>query len=119
MSAHILQVAYYHPLQELRAEMLRGSGYQVTSVSGNNEAMGLNAAVIAAADLVLVGFSAQHSVRSTIVHWFKVHYPNIPVVVLQFSEWERFAEADVATLSEDPAIWLAEIASTLRFKGTA
>jgi len=116
MPAHILQVAYYRPLQELRAETLRGAGYQVTSVSGNNEAMGLNAAVVAAADLVLVGFSAEHSIRSAIVHWFKLHYPNIPVVVLQFNDWERFAEADVATVSEDPAIWLAEIASTLRFK---
>jgi len=117
MPAHILQVAYYHPLQELRAETLRAAGYLVTSASGNNDAMRLDVAVIAAADLVLVGFCAEHSIRSAIVHWFKVQYPNIPVVVLQFSDWERFAEDDVATLSEDPAIWLAEIASTLRFQG--
>ncbi len=113
---HILQVAYYHPLQELRAEMLRAAGYLVISVLGNNEAMGLDGAMIAAADLVLVGFSAEHPVRSAIVHWFKLHYPNIPVVVLQFHEWERFAEADVSSMSEDPAMWLAEVASTLRFK---
>ena len=48
------------------------------------------------------------------VHWFKAHYPKIPVVVLQFYGWEKFPEADVATLSEDPTIWLAEIASILK-----
>ena len=117
MPARILQVAYYHPLQELRAEMLRAAGYLVTSASGNNDAMRLDVALIAAADLILVGSSADHSVRIAIVHWFKLHYPNIPVVVLQFHEWERFAEADVSSMSEDPAIWLAEIASTLRFQG--
>jgi DNA-binding NtrC family response regulator len=116
MPTHILQVAYYDALQELRAEMLRNAGYQVTSVLGNNEAMALDATVIAAADLVLVGFSADRSIRSAIVHWFKVHYPSTPVVILQSHDCEMFPEADMATSSEDPASWLAEIATTLRFK---
>jgi DNA-binding NtrC family response regulator len=114
MAAHILQVAYYDTLQEVRAKMLEAAGYQVTSVLGNDQAMELNRAVIAATDLVLVGFSAPHSVRAELVHWFKARYPNIPVAALQFYEWEKFPEADVATSSEDPAIWLAEIASMLK-----
>src|SRR5437868_12289167 len=105
MAAHILQVAYYDTLQEIRAKMLEAAGYQVTSVLGNDNAMGLNGAVIATADLVVVGFSTPHSVRAAMVHWFKAHYPKIPVVALQFYGWEKFAEADVATLSEDPTIW--------------
>jgi hypothetical protein len=32
--------------------------------------MGLNEAVIAATDLVVVGFSAPHSVRAAMVQWF-------------------------------------------------
>ena len=114
MAAHILQVAYYDTLQEIRAKMLEAAGYQVTSVLGNDNAMGLNGAVIATADLVVVGFSTPHSVRAAMVHWFKAHYPKIPVVALQFYGWEKFPEADVATLSEDPTIWLAEIASILK-----
>ena len=55
MAAHILQVAYYDTLQEIRAKMLEAAGYQVTSVLGNDNAMGLNGAVIATADLVVVG----------------------------------------------------------------
>ena|SRR5438477_6519429 len=114
MAAHILQVAYYSSLGETRAQMLEAAGYQVTSVSGNDGAIGLTGAVIAAASLVLVGFSAPHSVRAAIVHWFKAHYPKIPVIALQYYEWEKFPEADVATLSEDPMIWLAKVAGIVK-----
>ena len=38
MAAHILQVAYYDTLQEVRAKMLEAAGYQVTSVLGNDKA---------------------------------------------------------------------------------
>ena len=68
MAAHILQVAYYPTLQETRTQMLKSAGYQVTSVLGNDNAIGLDGAVIAAADLIVVGFSASHSVRAAMVH---------------------------------------------------
>src|SRR5437870_2969606 len=113
-AAHVLQVAYYDTLRELRVKMLEAAGYQVTSVSGNDNAMGLDGAVIAGANLIVVGFSAPHSVRAAMVLWFKTHYPKIPVVVLQFSSWEKFPEADVSTFSEDPTIWLTEVASILK-----
>ena len=71
MAAHILQVAYYPILQETRTLMLKSVGYQVTSALGNDNAIGLDAAVIAPADLIVVGFSASHSVRSAMVLWFK------------------------------------------------
>src|SRR5712691_5897451 len=114
MAAHILQVAYYPTLQETRTLMLKSAGYQVTSVLGNDNAMSLDGTLIAAADLIVVGFSASHSVRAAMVLWFKARYPKIPVVVLQFSSWEKFPEADVSTFSEDPTLWLAEIASILK-----
>src|SRR5947208_3019770 len=63
-AAHILQVAYYDTLRELRVKMLEAAGYQVTSVSGNDNAMGLDGAVIAGANLIVVGFSAPHSVHA-------------------------------------------------------
>src|SRR5437879_4604559 len=75
MAAHILQVAYYDTLRELRVKMLEAAGYPVTSVSGNDNAMGLDGAVIAGANLIVVGFSAEHSVRAAMVLWFKTHYP--------------------------------------------
>lgn len=114
MAAQILQVAYYETLLEIRAKMLQAAGYQVTSVLGNKNAFGLDKAVIETADLILIGFSAEHSIREAMVRWLKTHYPKIPVVVLQFHSWEQFPEADVVTLSEDPTVWLTAIASVLR-----
>ena len=40
MPAHILQVAYYDTLKEIRAEILKDVGYEVTSVLGNDNANG-------------------------------------------------------------------------------
>ncbi len=48
------------------------AGYQVTSVSGNDNAMGLDGAVIAGANLIVVGFSAEHSVRAAMVLWMRL-----------------------------------------------
>ena len=114
MATHILHVAYYSSLLEVRTKMLESSGYQVTSVMGNDDAIALDRAGIAVIDLCVVGFSALHSVRSAMVAWFKAHYPKIPVIVLQFHNWEKFPEADMVTLSEDPNVWLAAVANTIK-----
>ena len=68
--------------------MLESRGYHVTSVLGNDKAFGLDAAVIAAADLIVIGFSAPYPVRAAMIHWFKQQYPNIPVVALRFHRRE-------------------------------
>jgi len=33
---------------------------------------------------------------------------------LQSSRWETFPKADVSTFSEDPTVWLAEVAGILK-----
>ena len=68
--------------------MLESRGYHVTSVLGNDKAFGLDAAVIAAADLIVIGFSAPYPVRAAMIHWFKQQYPHIPVVALRFHRRE-------------------------------
>ena len=115
--AKILQVAYYRGPLVTRARMLDSRGHHVTSVLGNDEAFGLDAAVIAAADSIVIGFSAPHPVRAAMIHWFKQFYPNIPVVALQFDSGESFPEADGGTVSDDPEVWLAAVASTLKKLG--
>jgi hypothetical protein len=50
MAAHILQVAYYQSLLEIRTRMLESGGYEVTSALGNDEAFRLAATVIATVD---------------------------------------------------------------------
>ena len=114
MATHVLQVAYYPALLNTRSEMLKNAGYRVTSVLGNEEAMALPASVIAAADLIVVGFSTGHSVRAAMVHWFKAHHPGIRVIALVFYNEEPFSEADACSTSEDPKIWLAAVGNTLK-----
>src|SRR5436309_15687692 len=82
--------------------MRKSRGHDVTSVLGNDEAFGLDAAVIAAADSIVIGFSAPHPVRAAMIHWFKQHDPNTPVVGLRFHSAESFPEADGGTVSDDP-----------------
>lgn len=112
--ANILQVAYYRDPLVTRARMLESCGHHVTSVLGNDEAFRLAAAVIAASDLILIDFAAPYSVRATIIHWLKQHYPSIPIVALRLQDSESFPEADAGTVSDDPEVWLAAVASTLK-----
>jgi len=100
--ANILQVAYYRGPLVTRARMLESRGHHVTSVLGNDEAFGLDATVIVAAHSIVIGFSAPHFIRAAMIHWFKKHYPNIPVVALRFHSAESFPEADGDTVSTTP-----------------
>src|SRR5260221_10828683 len=111
--AHILQVAYYKTLLEFRTRMLESGGYRITSALGNDEAFGLDATVIVTVDLIVIGFSASHPIRTMAVRWFKEHYPTIPVVALQRHSSEKFPDAGT-TLPEDPKIWLEAIAGILK-----
>src|SRR5947209_5722269 len=114
MAAHILQVAYYPALLETRSEMLRKSGYRVTSVLGNEKAMALPESAIAAADLVVVGFSTVYSMRAAMVHWFKAHHPRLCVIALKSDSEGTFSEADASTASEDPKVWLAAVVKIVK-----
>ena len=48
------------------------------------------------------------------VKWFKARHPMIPVIALQFYEWETFVEADATCLSEDPRNLLTTVATILK-----
>lgn len=88
--------------------MLKNDGYDVLSALGNDQAIAL--ANMKTFDLIVLGFSAPHSVRSTMIRWLKQHSPQTPVVALLAHGAEKFPEADYQTLSEDPQVWLATVA---------
>lgn len=110
MSIHILHVAYDRALLETRDLMLKSRGYAVTSALGNQQAMALSAEELARYDAVVIGFSSTHAVRSAAVQWFKAKSPELPVVILQVHDFEKFPQADCATPSEDPTVWLQAVA---------
>ncbi len=113
MSGHILQVGYYPTLNETRVEILHKAGYRVMSVLGNDSAMALDKSAFASIDLVVVGASAPQSTRAEMLGWLKTHYPNIPVLMLQYREWETFSGADAAVPADNPMLWLQVVAGLL------
>lgn len=114
MSARILHIAYDAGLLETRALMLKARGYRVTSALGNKQAMTITSEELASFDVAVIGFSSTHAMRSELLAWFKSKSARLPVVVLQFHDFERFPLADCATLSEDPNVWLDAVAQCAR-----
>jgi CheY-like chemotaxis protein len=109
MALSVLQIGYYKSLLEVRRLMLEGDGYTVTSVLGNEQGMAVSAT--GRFDLIVIGFSAPHSVRRNMVRWLKQHIPGVPVVALLANDHENFPDADFSTLSENPLTWLAAVRS--------
>jgi CheY-like chemotaxis protein len=121
LMAVILHIAYYPGLQKARQIILEQAGYEVVSAFGNEEAMALARA--RNYDVIMVGFSAAHSIRSAILRWLKENIPQTPVVVLLANQAEHFPEADSEVLSENPDTWLDAVAdcagaSGQRIKGS-
>ncbi len=107
MASSVLQIGYYPTLLQTRQLMLEQNGYQVTSVLGNEQGMAV--APSQRFDVIVIGFSDTHAMRSGMVRWLKQHLPETPVVALLANTSETFTDADCATLSEDPAVWLATV----------
>jgi two-component sensor histidine kinase len=107
----VLQICYQSPVLQARQMLLESDGYAVTSALENKE--GTRLAVSGIYDVILVGFSADYSVRNQMVRWLKEHVPSTPVVVLLAHESEKFPEADCATMSEDPLVWLSAVRQTI------
>ncbi len=114
VAAHrrILHISYYDNLLKTRAALMERSGYAVTSVLGNEQAMAADGA-LSAADLVVIGFSGPYVQRSAIVHWLKQHHPEVPIVIMQARSSELFPEADYVTTPEHPKVWMDTIARCL------
>ena len=112
MAVNILQIAYYPGLLEARRMMLEREGYEVVCALGNDQGIAL--ASMKTFDLIVLGFSATHSVRNAMLRWLKQHLSQTPVVALLAHEAETFPEADHATLSEDPRVWLARVAECIK-----
>jgi DNA-binding NtrC family response regulator len=107
MAFSVLQIGYYQTLLETRQVMLEHDGYRVTSALGNDQ--GMEVAGSGDFDVIVVGFSAGHPERTTMVQWLKQHIPGIPVVALLAHRGEMFPDADGETFSEDPLDWLVTV----------
>ncbi len=102
----IFQIAYTEQLRSERAELLRGLGYGVVSVIGNEAAKVLLSA-IQYVDLALfiIGHAAFEQTRNEIVDWLKEKYPNITILALNPPNQE-LPGADYNVIQNGPERWL-------------
>lgn len=112
MAASILQIAYDPALLQLRKIMLEKKGYKVVSGLGNQD--GIARARSGQFDVIVIGFSASLRLRQEAIRLLRQTCPNVPIVVLQAHSYEKFPDADFATLSEDPESWLEAVANCLK-----
>lgn len=100
MAASILQIAYDSALLQVRQMMLEQNGYKVVSELGNQD--GIGRARFGEFDAIVIGFCATLRIRQEAVRLLRQICPDVPMVVLQAHSYERFPDADFATLTEDP-----------------
>jgi DNA-binding response OmpR family regulator len=105
--ARVLQIGYYPMLLQTRHMMLEQDGYEVFSALGNEQAKQIAAA--RSFDAIVIGFSGTLPDRQELLRWIKQNVERTPVVMLQAHTNDKFPEADVLALSEDPKVWLAAV----------
>ena len=81
----VFQIAYTETLGQERAALLRGHGYGVLSVMGNQAAKAfLSSTRIHATDIdfFMIGHAAAEAARKEIVDWLRPRYPATKILVL-------------------------------------
>lgn len=108
----VFQVAYDERLLKERAELLRGRGYEVVSVMGNERAkavLGLPERV----DLFIVGHGGPEETRREMVEWLKRSYAKTPILALNPPEYQELAGANYNVELDKPEAWLSMVDAAL------
>jgi hypothetical protein len=114
LAKRVFQIAYTEDLRRLRADLLRGYGFGVVSVIGNEAAKALLTALHLKGDDIaffMVGHGAPQSARNEIVAWLKSKYPSVRIIALNPPD-EQVQAADFNVLQNGPELWLPLLAST-------
>lgn len=101
-------MAYDTSLLDVRTEMLKHAGFQVSSALGNTQAR-RELEDKADYDLVVIGWSGSDTERGDIVRWVKEHAPALRIIALYGAGGHEITEADFNSRSENPAEWFAAV----------
>jgi PAS domain S-box-containing protein len=106
----IVQIVYDETWGVSRAELLKDLGYQIISVSGNDQAKRvLNK--MNRYRFFIVGHAAPKETRGKMVQWLKANFPDAKILALNPPEDADLAEADYNLAVNDSEEWLAVIAN--------
>jgi surfactin synthase thioesterase subunit len=114
LAKRVFQIAYTEHLRQQRADLLRGHGYGVVSVIGNEAAKTLLTALRLRGDdiaLFMVGHGAPESVRNEMVAWLRSRYPSVRIIALNPPN-QQIQAADFNVLQNGPELWLRLLVST-------
>lgn len=107
----IFQIAYTEMLLITRAELLKGRGYEVVSVLGNDSAKRVLSKPQTEYRIFIVGHAAPVEDRKEIVTWIKTKFPVAKVIALNPPEQDNLAGADFNFVLNGPEGWLGAVAS--------
>lgn len=100
----IFQIFYDEQAGLRRAELLRGRGYGVLSVWGNDATKVLLSSV-QSYDLFIVGHAAPEENRKEMVDWLKSKYPKVKILALN-PPHQQMRNADYNAIQNRPESWL-------------
>jgi hypothetical protein len=108
LGQRVFQIVYAEELGKLRAHLMRGLGFGVLSVVGNDAAKKLLPMLRPRAgdiSLFIVGHAAPESTRKEIVEWLKAEYPLVGIIALNPPN-QKILGADYNVLQNGPELWL-------------
>jgi hypothetical protein len=117
LGKRVLQITYNKELGKQRAHLLRGVGYGVLSLVGNEAAKKLLPMLRPGADdisLFMVGHAVPESTRKEMVEWVKAEYPLVDIIALNPPN-QNIPGADYNALQDRPELWLRLL--TMRVAG--
>lgn len=111
----IFHVGYDEKLSRMQAEFLRGLGYSVIAVLGNEAAKGI-LSVLRNDDLgitlFIIGHVAPVTTRKEMVEWLKANYPSAKVLALNPPD-QPVPDADYNVEEHSPEAWVPIVVSTV------
>jgi hypothetical protein len=111
----IFQVTYDERLRLERAELLRGLGYAVMSVTGNEAAKTLLTSILGdnvGIALFIIGHAARAETRQEMVDWLKANFPGAKILALNPPD-QQLPDADCNVVQNGPEAWLPYVAATM------
>jgi hypothetical protein len=108
----VFQIAYDEGPALARADLLRGRGYEVGTVMGN-EAAKVVLSLPQCCDIFIIGHQAPLESRRQMVAWLKAKYPAVPVLALNMSDAQELSGADYNAAPNSPQAWLSIVAGAL------
>jgi hypothetical protein len=111
VAKRVFQIAYTEELRRKRADVLRGLGFDVLSVIGNEAAKTVLSASSMDGEVAyfMIGHAAPEQTRKEMLDWLKARYPTAKIIALNPPN-QQLPGADYNVLQNGPEAWMSLVA---------